>query len=241
MHKIIDDQISEELWSDEESDFYKNFRLPIRGFYNKYYCKEKNSQKDNDTSGNRWKTAVINFVIQVSESSFLLEYSSRKTIKEWFDEYYKETIDETDRPWDRDHIYPQSYVKGKRLRGKKQNSTYLVNEWGNTIGNIRYRPLDLNRYDGDKSPKDKLDFDRIDDDNLKIKLKVYGISKKEEIFIYSGMENSKKIISEWLNVSEDKDPKDKKDAKEILKPIINKIVHNYSSWYNELSIGRLFD
>ncbi len=88
-----------------------------------------------------------------AKSSVLL-YAQRDALKTWFpgfDPSLPEMMEDRNRPWDWDHLLPQSYFSGRW--GIPQS----VKDWGNSIGNLRAWPLEANRSDGDAVPSIKLD------------------------------------------------------------------------------------
>lgn len=87
-----------------------------------------------------------------AKSSVLL-YAQREAVKEWFprfDPSLPEMMEDRNRPWDWDHLLPQSYFSGRH------NIPCSVKDWGNSIGNLRAWPLEANRSDGDFIAKAKL-------------------------------------------------------------------------------------
>ena len=76
-----------------------------------------------------------------AKSSVLL-YAQRDALKTWFpgfDPSLPEMMEDRNRPWDWDHLLPQSYFSGRW--GIPQS----VKDWGNSIGNLRAWPLEANR------------------------------------------------------------------------------------------------
>jgi len=76
----------------------------------------------------------------------------------WLDKFFPgynpaapDQIEDSDRPYDWDHIFPQSYID------RAQNILSLwKDDWPHTIGNLRAWPMELNRGDGNIPPADKL-------------------------------------------------------------------------------------
>lgn len=66
-----------------------------------------------------------------------------------------ELIQDTNTPWDWDHIYPASWVYNKR------NIDPDIRFWVWTIGNLRALALETNRSIGNISPKDRLEDEEI--------------------------------------------------------------------------------
>ena len=87
-----------------------------------------------------------------AKTSVLL-YAQRAWLQRWFPKFdpsLPEMMEDKNRPWDIDHILPQSYFNSRR------NVPQSVKDWGNSIGNLRAWPLEANRADGDIPPKIKL-------------------------------------------------------------------------------------
>ena len=85
--------------------------------------------------------------------STVLLYAQRAWLQRWFPKFdpsLPEMMEDKNRPWDIDHILPQSYFSGR------WDIPQSVKDWGNSIGNLRAWPLEANRADGDTIPKKKL-------------------------------------------------------------------------------------
>lgn len=95
----------------------------------------------------------------------LLLYAQREWLQYWFPNFnpsLPEMMEDKNRPWDIDHILPQSYFSYRR------DIPQSVKDWGNAIGNLRAWPLEANRADGDTTPKKKLTYVSLEE-------KRYGI------------------------------------------------------------------
>ncbi len=82
----------------------------------------------------------------------LIIYAQRENINKWFEDYDPagpDQLEDTDRPWDFDHIHPANY-------GGVNSVPRLIKAWHNSIGNLRAWPLELNRSQGDFAPGLKL-------------------------------------------------------------------------------------
>lgn len=89
----------------------------------------------------------------------LLIYVQRDWLNLWFPDFdpsLPEFLEDKNRPWDFDHIHPQSYLQGER-GGSLKGIPQLIKDWNNSIGNLRAWPLEANRADGDLPPVIKLD------------------------------------------------------------------------------------
>ncbi|MFC5460169.1 GmrSD restriction endonuclease domain-containing protein [Massilia niabensis] len=89
----------------------------------------------------------------------ILLFAQRKWLANWFPHFnpaLPEFMEDKNRPWDYDHIHPQSYLRsegGNALRGMPQ----VIKDWHGSIGNLRAWPLEINRSDSDSTPELKLD------------------------------------------------------------------------------------
>lgn len=94
-------------------------------------------------------------------------------IQKEFEEYNQlEDLQDTNTPWDWDHIFPKSWTRGE---------SNLESDWVNRIGNFRAMPLVVNRKENDEcSPKERFspEFYKLSsesDDVFKTILKNYFI------------------------------------------------------------------
>lgn len=92
------------------------------------------------------------FLLKTYENKELLLYAQRKSLHIWFNAYNDFEFEDTNIPFDIDHISPQKYVY--RHWSKHINSTLRF--WYYKIGNLRAWPYSSNRSDGDVTPKEKL-------------------------------------------------------------------------------------
>ncbi len=88
----------------------------------------------------------------------LLLYTQRHWLERWFPEYdptLPDQMEDHNRPWDWDHIFPQRYFKTEQ-GGSRRNIAPILWDWHASIGNLRAWPLEANRADQDSSPEAKL-------------------------------------------------------------------------------------
>jgi hypothetical protein len=82
----------------------------------------------------------------------LVLYAQRAIIADWFESYdptSPDQLEDSDRPWDFDHIHPKSY-------GGVNSVPRIIKAWHSSIGNLRAWPLEVNRYQQDVAPGIKL-------------------------------------------------------------------------------------
>lgn len=83
----------------------------------------------------------------------VLVYAQRAYLRSWYPDYdpsLPEMMEDNNRPWDWDHILPESLIKGKHRIPQS------ARDWIGSIGNLRAWPLEANRSDGNIAPVNKL-------------------------------------------------------------------------------------
>lgn len=205
------------------------------------------SQEDNDTPdfpalGQQIASHFLD-TLWDAKSSVLL-YAQRNALKAWFpgfDPSMPEMMEDRNRPWDWDHLLPQSYFSGRW--GIPQS----VKDWGNSIGNLRAWPLEANRSDGDAIPKNKLSDKPSEDEGR------YGIGqgkqKRQASFVSDldwphwekavpmdaqGNVSSKQYLSN--KVGGDINHPYRVDT---VTAMIKRFIALYRHWYDELEITKL--
>jgi len=179
----------------------------------------------------------------------VLVYAQRTWLHRWypdFDPSLPEMMEDSNRPWDWDHILAESFIKGKH------NIPQSVRDWINSIGNLRAWPFEANRSDGNMPPIAKLDSMTHED-------KSYGFTSpadiRESSFINESIDwpfwrmsvpiNDDKTISEssYLSNKHVGDEDWQKDYGEnrisTVKAIVYRLLQIYENWYTELKIGDL--
>lgn len=138
----------------------------------------------------------------------LLLYAQKEYMNSKFKEFSQfESIDDTNRPWDWDHIYPNSWVYNK------EGIYQLVKNWVNCVGNFRALSYDDNRSENNHvSPKDRFEKD----------------NKKEESFINSDIEYWNKIDHTFGRIKHGENEK----AAVFLSAVIHRMVNIYENWYD---------
>jgi hypothetical protein len=146
-------------------------------------------------------------------------------------------LDDTNVPFDWDHIYPHKLIE------KKKNTPRLLKEFYNSIGNFRAWPYELNRMDSADTPKSKLNpLTEIKQSNeLRISWQRF-IDKHPEL-ITDINELPKKLLEwsvcqkEWAS-SEVENIKTG-DSKDVVKLIIKRGVDIIGKWYTSQHIDEL--
>ncbi|MFB2120155.1 DUF1524 domain-containing protein [Parapedobacter sp. 2B3] len=150
-----------------------------------------------------------NIVSHIRGNRTMLLFAQRQYLYEKFPEFNQiETIEDTNRPWDYDHIYPLSWVY------RNHHINELVRNWVNTIGNYRALSYDDNRSENNRiSPKQRLTQDnkqldsfiqasdlehwtKLDDGSSKIKQEE---TEKTNVFINAVIHRMCNIYEEWYS------------------------------------------
>lgn len=107
---------------------------------------EQETEIDNSTKG-IWD----NFMNKLFRCKPLVLVAQRKYINDSFGEFNQmETLEDTNTPWDWDHIYPASWVYMKRYINPN------TKHWTNAIGNFRAMSFEENRSENNSlSPCDR--------------------------------------------------------------------------------------
>ena len=155
------------------------------------------------------------------ESRELLLYACRKYLEKEFPEY--DSVDavwcEENRPWDYDHIFPQSWIISGQ--GKRQGEYHeLVQTFLNSIGNIAPLSFSKNRGKNDDPPKEYQGSDNI--------LLFVDIEDNKDFF---KQENKS---DKALELEEGK-------AFTFAEITAERLYNLYSNWYEDLGIGSLMD
>lgn len=144
----------------------------------------------------------------------LLLYACRKYIsKEFFGYNPSDAVwAEENRPWDYDHIIPQSWLISGQ--GRRQGDFHgLVNLFLNSIGNIAPIPFDKNREKHDAHPESYLD-------------KTEGDNMNSMVFVVAN--NYAEIKSPY---EDDYLENDEEKAKSFAEIVLGRFYNIYQSWY----------
>ena len=187
-------------------------------------------------------TSLGKFIVKMFFNKELILYAQREFLSNHFKkEHYH--LDDTNVPFDWDHISPSKYVDSKR--GLPRTITY----WYKTNGNLRAWPYSLNRIDKDNVPARKLnplnrdnyheEEDQLYDDTQK-RLEKYFIKigkpnltadeKKKELLEWSCCD------AEWANCKIDDL---KKNWRDVYYLILKRNLSLCKKWYEDLKIDEL--
>lgn len=146
-------------------------------------------------------------------------------------------LDDSNVPFDWDHIYPKSLINNKK------NLPRLIKEFYESIGNFRAWPYELNRMDSDALPYIKFNPAEYSEDIDFLKQSWKRFIEKHKDLEADFHQISKNLLmwsvcaTEWAK-SEIGDIK-KGDAKEVFKLIVTRAVDLIGKWYTELLIEDL--
>lgn len=147
---------SERFWSSEtiERASLNNALIPFPSYDSDVIHKEvlnRINEKSNITIkfqsivGQEYGT----FFDKISFNKDLIMYAQRNFIENYFkQQQYR--LEDTNVPFDWDHIAPNNWIKNKK------NIPKVLKDWYQSNGNYRAWPYALNRMDSDNSPKSKL-------------------------------------------------------------------------------------
>jgi hypothetical protein len=163
--------------------------------------------KENDAENNEVRRKKWEGFLNFRGNRELLLYAQRHFLARRFSDYNparKDLWEAHNRPWDFDHILPQSY-----FRNRKDGAHYmgLCQTLGNTIGNYRAWPYEDNRSDQAELAKVKLKGDptRLEDSFLTIE-EMREFSQGDDVrhkepaarmFIEAGRKRLLRIYREW--------------------------------------------
>lgn len=176
------------------------------------------------------KSQYSDFLIKTYDNKDLLLYSQRKALHEWFSKYNNFVLEDTNTPYDIDHISPQKYV----YRHRYINPT--LNFWYYKIGNLRAWPYSSNRSDGDVPPQKKLSQNS---NECIIKLcNSVGLSPQKYINEKDILLEWSKCDKNWLNLDYN-NLTDNDNARQTLRCIRKRMLGIYRDLYENLLIEDL--
>lgn len=113
-----------------------------------YFEKIKGYEIDLETSNKYFAS----FIDNIRDARLLVILAQREYVNKNFEDFNQlEDFDDTNTPWDWDHIYPSEWVYRKQIN-------QVIRDWNNTNGNFRVLSLDQNRSEGNSlSPKARLE------------------------------------------------------------------------------------
>ena len=180
----------------------------------KTYSSILNTELEQETeTTNATKGMWDNFINKLFRCKPLVLFAQRNYINESFGEFNQmETLEDTNTPWDWDHIYPESWVYAKWYINPN------TKHWTNAIGNFRAMSLEENRSENNSlSPCDRL------------------INVCEQSFV---KESDWKY---WEKIKGRISDGDTEMIKIHLSAIVHRLCNIYEEWYETLDVGKQFN
>ncbi len=182
------------------------------------------------------------FFEKIMYNKDLLLYAQRSFLETYFNTT-QHNLQDTNVPFDWDHISPNKLVHSKR------NIPQIINDWYQTIGNFRAWPYALNRMDSDNSPGQKLR--PLNANNYETEEQLSSSKGKWNVFSENNphlIQNLKVLDKKLLAWSfcENKWAECyisdiRTDWKEVVQLIINRNILIAKEWYDELLIDKIKD
>lgn len=182
------------------------------------------------------KFAYINeeyapFIYNMLYNRDLLLYAQRQVLHLWFADIDYSLLEDSNLPYDWDHIFPQKWIHNKR--GIKDE----LRQWYNTIGNFRAWPYSLNRSDQANSLDEKL-YVESEESFAEYICKPVGLKKNDVKFSADILCQWSVCDSGWMEL-EYSSMKNEEVAKETIKRIRARAISIYQEWYKNLKISEL--
>lgn len=198
--------------------------------------RNKNTIDEHSTS-ERIRDFWNQFMNQLWGNSSMLLYVQRDWINRWFPDFdpsQPEFLEDKNRPWDYDHIHPQSHLQGNK-GGMLHNLPSIIKDWHNSIGNLRAWPLEANRSDGDLTPKQKMITTSLEENNYEIT----DANKLAASFISPDDFNNYWSKCESINKKELNDDEAFTYRQALVNAIIYRFINIYRVWFDQLKISTL--
>jgi len=224
-----------EWWADFAGSFEK--KRGLRQWYNTYLATWKKEEEGQDLLVSAWTKLAD----ELRWKKELVLYAQRHAIRSWFPDFdpiSPDHLEDTDHPWDFDHIHPQAYV------AYKWNMPRLIKDWHSSIGNLRAWPLEANRSDGAVPPLEKLNFRRQEPAQQAI-LAQYGLNDTRQLREASFVG---KEWPDWQRSTPDEEDfpanylaqdKYQENRCRLIRAVTSRWVALYREWYESLGIGEL--
>lgn len=193
---------------------------------------------DGERVSDRVRDTWRQFMEALRDNKSMLLYVQRDCVNRWFPDFdpsLPEFLEDKNRPWDYDHIHPQSFLQG-RNGGTLQDLPRVIKDWHSSIGNLRAWPLEANRSDGDAAPSIKLQTASPEEE-------VYGITdanKREASFICCDDFNcywSNCVPGEGIRLNDASKSFEARQA--LVKAIVWRFLAIYRKWYTDLKLSTL--
>jgi hypothetical protein len=172
----------------------------------------------------------------------LLLYAQRGWIRACFPGYdpsLPDQMEDINCPWDYDHVHAHNYVAGRWYIPQ------IIKDWHGTMGNFRAWPFDINRSDGDDSPRKKfenvspLEVERYSQYGLSIaaeKRRLSFIAEDAEWPCWRESTPTDQFEAGYLGNNNNSDCR-----QALVRAVTSRFVRIYRDWYESLCIADLMD
>ncbi|MFC3625188.1 DUF262 domain-containing protein [Vogesella amnigena] len=224
-------------------EWYERFAIPMVGELSRWYALSlpealsTGNEEEADISS-RSQSDWTFFADRLWGERRLVLYAQRDALQAWFPDFDPtdpNAMEEANRPWDIDHIHPRYFIEGRH------NIPRIIRDWHGSIGNLRAWPLDVNRSDGEASPRLKLGS--VSDEE-KSSYKMHSAKEKRALSFISDDQ-----WAYWLDstpesnflpryLAESKSPFGE-CRKNLIRAITTRTSALYREWYDSLRIQHL--
>lgn len=148
LRKHYSQPVIQQMFANKDEDRWGLWKDGSGEEITKYY----NIIKQEDFTLEKANEFFWKFIDKIRYNRPLILLAQRKYINQTFGEYNQmDDIEDTDAPWDWDHIYPSEWVY------RKGACNQSIRDWNNTNGNLRALALEQNRSESNSlSPKVRL-------------------------------------------------------------------------------------
>ena len=134
-------EIIEKMFLENNDHRWGLWRNGIGNEIKNYYSRLKSQEFEWDTANNYFRS----FIEKIRWNRQFILFAQRNYINSEFYDYNQiDDLEDTNVPWDWDHIYPSEWVY------RKVYCNQSIKDWNNTNGNIRAIPLECNRSRGNQ-------------------------------------------------------------------------------------------
>lgn len=203
----------------------------------------RSNAESHDTSRTEFASlAWMDFAERVWGMRELVIYAQRHWMLRWFphfDPARPDQLEDTDRPWDIDHIHAQNYTHNIKLGGRRIR---IISDWNGSIGNLRVWPFELNRADGDEPPCTKLAWRNEAD--FRRRYGLYGIASQADLCEASAL--APRSLQLWQGMTPEASSlkvnylRDNHEyCPRVLNTITTRMFFLYRGWYQQLRLREL--
>jgi hypothetical protein len=199
---------------------------PGNSYIARWYKSFYKSQDANEFALDAWWV----FLDKLSGQRGLVLYAQREFVNSWFRDFNHvgvQNLEDTNCPWDWDHIHAQKWIK------RKWNVDTALKEWHSSIGNLRIWPMELNRSDSDAVPRAKLSKPDAANNPL---FQRYELETGADILRASFIDGN----DGFVEIDEECDIKKKGDIQKIRHSILMRMLSLYQHWFDELRLAVYF-